>query len=74
MIIIYMLQELNKNKVKEVVRVCSPTYDAHRLEDLGIQVNVSHITFTHVILFGHGVILNASGVGLHSSYGIKLIF
>jgi len=33
------IQELNKNKVKEVVRVCSPTYDAHRLEDLGIQVN-----------------------------------
>jgi len=33
------IEELNKNKVKEVVRVCSPTYDAHRLEDLGIQVN-----------------------------------
>lgn len=33
------IEELNKNKVKEVVRVCNPTYDAHRLEDLGIQVN-----------------------------------
>lgn len=32
------IEELHKNKVKEVVRVCNPTYDAHRLEDIGIQV------------------------------------
>lgn len=30
-----------KNKVKYVVRVCTPTYDADRLQDAGIQVVVS---------------------------------
>ena len=37
----FFSQELNKNKVKEVVRVCNPTYDSNRLEKLGIQVIVS---------------------------------
>lgn len=32
------IEELNKNNVKEVVRVCKPTYDAHKLSDVGIQV------------------------------------
>jgi len=36
-----VLQELKKHNVKDVVRVCEPTYNTNRLNQEGITVTVS---------------------------------
>lgn len=35
---------MNKKQVKDVVRVCAPTYDVDKLQNAGIKVRVSMFT------------------------------
>ena len=44
---LFVSQELKKRDIKEVVRVCDPTYDSKLLEQEGLQVLVSNI---HLLL------------------------